>query len=422
MRRRAAAPRTVGWSVVSAQAAANLGFFAVVPFLADHLAGGMGLSAALVGVVLGARTAAQQGLFVVGGALADRFGPRALGLAGCGVRVVGFVLLGTGQSLPALLAAAVLTGLGGALFSPAFEATLSRAAGEDREGPGRRAWFARFAAVGEAGALLGPALGGLLLGGSFLAVCLLSAGLFLALGVLLGLAMPRRAPLGRPAGRWRPMLADRRFLAFAALYAGCLFTWNQLYFAMPLELSARPGAVTATAVMFAVASLAVTTLQIPVTRWIGARPLAAVVPLGFLVMAASMLAVPAARALGAPPAAAVVVAALVLVAGHMIAAPTALAAVAELAGGNPPGAYHGLLATCGGIAVLAGNALIGPLLDPGPDGVPATGWLALAAVPAAGALGLRLLLSRDHSHPAEPAPEGAGAATGKEHHENPARR
>ncbi|WP_129660259.1 MFS transporter [Rothia halotolerans] len=416
-RRRALArtPRARGWTVVASQAVANLGFYAVVPFLTDHLAGGMGLSAALVGVVLGVRTAAQQGLFVVGGTLADRFGPRALGLAGCALRVLGFVLLGVGTNYPAVLVAAALTGLGGALFSPAFESTLTRVAGEEESGVGRRAWFARFAAVGETGALVGPALGGLLLGVSFLAVCLISAGLFLALGLLLGLAMPRHAPAQpRVAGSWRLALANRRFLAFAALYSGCLFTWNQLYFAMPLELSAHPDAVAVTALMFALASLVVAVLQIPVTRWIGESPLGTAIPLGFLVMAASMGVVPLGRELGAPPAAAVVAAAVVLAAGHMVAVPTALAAVAELAGTDPPGAYHGLLATCGGAAVLAGNALIGPLLTPAEHGVPAPGWAVLAAVPACCALGLRLLLRTDHHHRAHAGPRRAGAASRKE--------
>ena len=418
-RRRALArtPRARGWTVVASQAVANLGFYAVVPFLTDHLAGGMGLSAGLVGVVLGVRTAAQQGLFVVGGTLADRFGPRALGLAGCALRVLGFLLLGVGTSYPAVLVAAALTGLGGALFSPAFESTLTRVAGEE-SGAGRRAWFARFAAVGETGALVGPALGGLLLGVSFLAVCLISAGLFLTLGLLLGLAMPRRAPAQpRAVGSWRLALANRRFLAFAALYSGCLFTWNQLYFAMPLELSAHPDAVAVTALMFALASLVVAVLQIPVTRWVGERPLGSAIPLGFLVMAASMGVVPLARELGAPPAAAVVAAAVVLAAGHMVAVPTALAAVAELAGTDPPGAYHGLLATCGGAAVLLGNALLGPLLAPAEHGVPALGWAVLAAVPACCALGLRLLLRNDRTdrhHRAVAGPRRAGAASRKE--------
>jgi MFS family permease len=411
----AGTPSARGWTVVASQAVANLGFYAVVPFLTDHLAGGMGLSAGLVGVVLGVRTAAQQGLFVVGGTLADRFGPRALGLAGCALRVLGFVLLGVGSSYPAVLVAAALTGLGGALFSPAFESTLTRAAGEEERGAGRRAWFARFAAVGETGALLGPALGGLLLGVSFLAVCLLSAGLFLGLGLLLGLAMPRQAP-GHPraVGSWRLALANRRFLAFAALYSGCLFTWNQLYFAMPLELSAHPGAVAVTALMFALASLVVALLQIPVTRWIGQSPLGTAIPLGFLLMAASMGVVPLARQLGASPAAAVLAAAVVLAAGHMVAVPTALAAVSELAGTDPPGAYHGLLATCGGAAVLAGNALVGPLLAPAEHGVPALGWAALAAVPAGCALGLRLLLRTDHHQRADAGPRRARPASRKE--------
>jgi hypothetical protein len=59
-----------------------VGFFAVLPYLAGHLTGALGLGGALVGLVLGLRTFSQQGLFVVGGALTDRYAPRTVVLAG----------------------------------------------------------------------------------------------------------------------------------------------------------------------------------------------------------------------------------------------------------------------------------------------------------------------------------------------------
>ncbi|MBK3639038.1 MFS transporter, partial [Streptomyces sp. MBT97] len=76
--------------LIATQLAFNIGFFAVLPFLAGHLGGAVGMAGWLVGFVLGLRTFSQQGLFVVGGALADRHGIRPVVLAGCALRVAGF--------------------------------------------------------------------------------------------------------------------------------------------------------------------------------------------------------------------------------------------------------------------------------------------------------------------------------------------
>lgn len=93
------------------QFAVNTGFYLLIPYLAGYLGGRLGLSAALVGVVLGVRNLSQQGLFLIGGTAADRFGARNVIIAGCALRAVGFGLFALGTSLPVLLAASVLSGL-----------------------------------------------------------------------------------------------------------------------------------------------------------------------------------------------------------------------------------------------------------------------------------------------------------------------
>ncbi|RIJ55762.1 MFS transporter, partial [Clavibacter lycopersici] len=64
--------------LLSSQLVFNLGFYAVVPFLAVVMRDDLGLGALAIGLVLGASTFSQQGLFLLGGMLADRFGPRTL--------------------------------------------------------------------------------------------------------------------------------------------------------------------------------------------------------------------------------------------------------------------------------------------------------------------------------------------------------
>lgn len=65
-------------------------------------------------------------MFIIGGTLADRYGAKAIILAGCVVRVAGYLLLACATSLWPIILGACLTGVGGALFSPSIEALLAR--------------------------------------------------------------------------------------------------------------------------------------------------------------------------------------------------------------------------------------------------------------------------------------------------------
>ncbi|MFJ4940238.1 MFS transporter, partial [Streptomyces pseudovenezuelae] len=136
------------------QFAINLAFYMLMPYLATHLSGGLGLAAWAVGLVLGVRNFSQQGMFLIGGTLADRFGYKAPIMAGCLLRTVGFGLLGWVDNLPALIAASAATGFAGALFNPAVRAYLAAEAGERRVDA-----FATFNVYYQAGMLLGPLVG-----------------------------------------------------------------------------------------------------------------------------------------------------------------------------------------------------------------------------------------------------------------------
>lgn len=169
------------------QLGVNTGFYLLIPYLATHLSEDLGMSAAVVGIVLGVRNLSQQGLFIIGGSAADRLGARGVIIAGCGLRTVGFGLFALGDGLPVLLAASVLSGLAGALFNPAVRAYLAQEAG------GRKAEaFALFNVFATTGALVGPLLGSALLLVDFRASALAAAGIFAVLTVAQALVLPAR--------------------------------------------------------------------------------------------------------------------------------------------------------------------------------------------------------------------------------------
>lgn len=380
--------------LLGSQLVFNLGFYAVVPFLAvvqreDHLLGGVA-----IGLVLGVRTFAQQGMFLLGGVLVDRWGPRALIGMGCFVRCAGFATLGGAQGLGWLLVGAVLTGFGGALFSPALQVLVAHA--EERRPPGpsahRATLFAVLAVVGEVGAAVGPVIGAALLGGGFSTVAWSGAVLFALVGGVLMALLPGRAPQQRSAadapGRRCQLpasLRQPRFVAFAALGSVNLLAYNQLYLSVPFELQRVGADERALGWLFVLVSVLTITTQLPLAR--GARRIgpARSLPLGFVLTSLAFAVLVVAAPLPVPtshPLLPVALAVALLTVGHLVLTPVCLDLVPRFASQDGRGSYFGLLATAGGTAVLLGSLTLGGLLD-GADQVGAAArwpWLLLALV------------------------------------------
>ncbi|MEU8845053.1 MFS transporter [Streptomyces sp. NPDC048564] len=376
--------------LILTQLAFNIGFFAVLPFLAEHLGQAVGMAGWTVGFVLGLRTFSQQGLFVVGGALADRYGIRPVVLAGCALRIAGFAWLGYARQTWAVIGAVLLIGFAAALFSPAVESEVARQAvvWEESGGGSRTRVLALLTVAGQAGAFVGPLLGALLLAVDFRTVCLAGAGIFVL--VLAGHAwlLPQHIP-GRGGVRLRGgmgrLLRNRRFLALCCAYGAYLLAYNQLYLALPDEVERATGSQAALAWLFALSSLLVVVAQLPVTRWVGERlTLRRSMVAGLLLIAAGFAVVAVARpadrtgTAGLLPAAGFVV---LLTLGQMLVAPVARAWVPDLAEEGRLGLYTGALSSVSGLIVLLGSSATGSLLDTGlPAAVP---WLVLAVVPVA---------------------------------------
>ncbi|MEU7484324.1 MFS transporter [Streptomyces sp. NPDC042319] len=375
--------------LILTQLAFNIGFFAVLPFLAEHLGTGIGMAGWLVGLVLGLRTFSQQGLFVVGGALADRYGVRPVVLTGCVLRIAGFAWLGYAARPWAVIGAVLLIGFAAALFSPAVESEVARqaVAWEDAGNGPRTRVLALLTVAGQAGAFLGPLLGSLLLAVDFRTACLAGAGVFVL--VLAGQArlLPQHIPgrtRTRGRGGIRTALRNGRFLALCVAYGAYLLAYNQLYLALPEEVARAAGSQAPLAWLFALSSLLVVTAQLPVTRWAADRlDLRRSMAAGLLLIAAGFGVVALARPAGwtgVPgllPAAAFVV---LLTLGQMLVAPAARAWVPDLAEDGRLGLYTGAMSSVSGLLVLLGSSATGSLLTTGlPPAVP---WLALAAVPA----------------------------------------
>ncbi|MFJ9584757.1 MFS transporter [Streptomyces acidicola] len=348
------------------QFAINLAFYMLMPYLAAHLSGELALAAWAVGLVLGVRNLSQQGMFLIGGTLADRFGYKAPILAGCLLRTVGFALLGWVDHLPALIAASAATGFAGALFNPAVRAYLAAEAGERRVDA-----FATFNVYYQAGMFLGPLVGLALLAADFRLVCTVAAAIFAVLTVLQWRALPdHRGPAedrGGVLAQWRTVVANRPFLLFSAAMIGSYVLTFQVYLALPLAASDALGAhgTAVTSGLFVVSAAVAVVGQLRLTGWAKNRwrPSQALVR-GLTAMGLAFLPL----ALTPPGSSVVVLASLVtavalLAAGSAVVYPFEMDTVVALSGNRLVATHYGLYNTVSGLGITLGNLMTGALWD-----------------------------------------------------------
>lgn len=376
-------PRSVQLLLLN-QLTINLGFYMLIPYLADHLSEGLGLSVWLVGLILGVRNFSQQGMFLVGGSLADRFGYKPMIVAGCALRTGGFALIGLVDAVPALIIASAATGFAGALFNPAVRAYISHDAGERRVEA-----FALFSVFYQAGILLGPLVGLLLTGLDFAVTCLVAAVVFAVLTILQIRALPARrgdegdgpddGPRPPVLRQWRDVATTRGFLPFSVAMVGSYVLSYQIYLALPLQARSLFGSGESSTVLVAgvyVVSGGVTiAAQMKLTawcrqRWGPERSLsrglvvlgAAFIPLlgADTLLLVTDLGPGAATALGAV---ALLCTAAALAVGTAIVLPFEMSTIVGLARNRLVATHYGFYNTVCGVGILLGNVGTGWAID-----------------------------------------------------------
>jgi len=406
----------------------NCGFYMLYPYLTVYFREDLGFAAWMIGLILGVRVFAQQGMTFFGGGFADRVGYKLAIMVGLSVRAIGFAGLGLASSFPAVLAAAIVSGLGGAVFSPASRAYMSDSV------PGQRAEaFALDNAFTQAGTLLGPLLGLALLSFDFRAVALVAAGVFLALMLFQSTFLPDVKPAGaesRPSMRagWGEVLRNRPFVLFAIAMFGQFTLVNQLYLGLPLEIERLTNSQSGVGALFIVASVLTILLQIKVTSFLKPRvrpPVA--IAAGLLIMGLAFLpTLVSASAIGErqetvklfSSASAVLLlplcSSVLLALGVMVATPFSLEMVSRFGRGGLTATYFGVFTTASGIGATAGNVLTGIAFDKqesmGFQGLP---WLFMIGLGAACGLFMLRLSRRPDFQQVDQAALSPGAPAAK---------
>lgn len=387
--------------LVAAQLAAGIGLYAIAAHLVVHLRHDLGLLASTASLIVIGRTAAQYALYAPAGLLADRYGASASGAAACLVRACGFTLLGVADHPGSLVAASILIGIGGAVYTPAGQALL---AGLPGSWPQRG--FAWYTAGGQTAAVTGPMLGLALIGAAatsatgFRNLAWLAGALW-AVAALMFAALRRSTSHRRAASdipsisRLATLMRHRALWRFIALTCPATLMITQASVAVPLLVPDRR----LVTLYLAGAALVTSLAQVP-----RCRPFAIHHGLtvgfagtggGYLLLGAIPL-----GATGSIRTGVLVVSAALLGACQGVLLPALFYHGNRLA---PPGAlasYIGVRSFISGLVALVGALLIGTAFDHGRFGA----VIAIAMIGAAG-LGTAALLGRIGPTPSAPAPD-----------------
>lgn len=366
------------------------GFSMVIPLISVHYVDDLGWAAASIGLVLAVRQFMQQGLTLVGGALADRLGVKWLIAVGLLVRALGFAGMAWAGTFPLLLLAALLAALGGALFEAPKAAAIAALTDESN----RAQFYSLSGVVSGMGTALGPLIGALLLKMDFALVALGAGGCFFVTFLVTLLFLPPVQVATERRGLTYGIglaLRDRPFMAFNVLLMGYWFMWVQITISLPLAAKAISGTSDGVSWIYMINSSMTVLLQYPLVRlaerWL--RPLPILI-LGMAFMAAGLGSV---ALVGDVPALLLCVALFSV--GALLAWPSQQIVTAGLANPASLGSYFGVnalaLAIGGGLGNYSGGLFYGLGVQ---HHAPALPWLIFGGVGVGAAVGLGLLHRR----------------------------
>lgn len=367
-----------------------VGFTMVIPLVAVHFVDNIGLAAGAVGLALGIRQLAQQGLALVSGVLTDRFGARRLIRLGVLVRAVGFAWLGWSDDLPTLTLALVLTALGGALFEVPYQTAIAALTTEED----RVSYYSLSNTVSGAATALGPLMGSALILFDFRLVCLAAAACFgltfvIALFVLPPVVAHREIPQNLSYGLGL-VRQDGRFLLLTFLLMGYWFTALQMYISFPLRAEDLTGTASSVGVMFALNAGMSVVLQYPVVRLLE-RWLA---PGQILVTGVLVMGLGAASVIFAGNFPVFLGSVALFSFGAILTRPTQQTIVASMADTRALGAYMGVGMMAMAFGGGAGNFVGGWLVDVSRNldwaSLPWLVFASVAVLSASGLIGMRL--------------------------------
>ncbi|MGW5637490.1 MFS transporter [Streptomyces sp. NPDC003832] len=374
-----------------------------------------GLSLTEVGAIVTAASVIGLISNPVAGVLIDRFGARAVLVGGYVLRASAFCLYPFVDNPVAMFAVLLPVALGDTSYPPAIQSFVAEIVqGTERDKLLALQRSLRNAGMGAGGLLAGAALA--LDDSGFYAVVLGAAAGYLFAAALLGTirtgsgARPPGARVSRRGG-YRMVARNRPFLGLTLLNIPTAFAYMVLSVALPVYLTRELDApVSLVGVLYAVNTVGIAVLQIPVTRLLVRYRRTRAVALGAAVFGLSfvLFAVLGGLSTGAALIAGVFAATALFTAGELLHGATASALVAEAAPEATRGRHLAVYQLSWAVPIALAPTVLTGLLSLSATGM----WLLLAAGVAGSALGVLRLEHRlppAAVHPAPPEAEPAAS-------------
>lgn len=318
-------------------------------YLTLYLVNDRGLSAQAGGVVTAVYGVGAIAGNLFGGSLGDRFGLREALAATKGIALLSVAAFAVCPT-PALAPLALLAGLTGGAGRPLMSAVVATGMPSEL----RREAIALSRAAFNAGAVLGPPLGGLLTAHHFGWIFLIDGATSAALLVVVLRWVPRAAApaQGRRRGLLSVLRRDGEMRRVVLSVLAVDTTYRLLYTVVPLFLLDRSAPPWLYGLTISLNGAMIVLLEPRVARRLSSRPALQVISAGYVIVGAGWL------VLGAEPSVlAAFVAVLVISVGEMLYKPTATAHAADLAPAGMQGRYQSLYASAS-----IGGMLLSPLL------------------------------------------------------------
>lgn len=221
----------------------RLGGALIFPFLSLYVAQKFNVGMTEIGLIFGLWSISSLAGSMVGGALADKFGRKVIIIFGLVSSAVTGILMGLVTDLSTFYFLALVAGIFSDIGHPARQAMVA----DLLEGEQRAEGFGVLRVVANLAMVIGPAIGGVLAGVSYLLLFIIDAcaSSITALIVLLAISETKPADIeGAKSesvleiiGGYREVVKDKIFMAFIFAMVIVISVYTQMYSTLPVFLN-----------------------------------------------------------------------------------------------------------------------------------------------------------------------------------------
>ncbi|MGC5327044.1 MDR family MFS transporter [Brevibacillus sp. SYSU BS000544] len=245
----------------------NIGFYALIPYLTLYLTGSFAWTVAMAGMLLGVRQFSQQGLAFLGGMVADKFGYKGTMVLGTAVRATGFLLFAFCHETWHFIGAAILSGLGGALFEPAGAAAFAILTPEKI----RKEVFAFRNVLSNIGIVGSQIIGIVLSTLDFFWLSVFAGGIYYVSALVTFFFLPA-VQSGNQQGSMASSIGlifrDKPFIRYTLILIGYYYIYMQMFLGIPQFTEDLLNSKTYVGTVLATVSVSIILFQMKVTHWL----------------------------------------------------------------------------------------------------------------------------------------------------------